>query len=294
MKTKSEIKIFHFFIKYVKEKVKKFQHGYLSGLVGICASIHQTIKYKSFVRIYMDHEGHWHNCRKEATFVAPSLNAVCYREVEDYVLNGWCYDYMPTVGDTIIDIGAGIGDDVIVFSRLVGVNGLVVAIEAHPTTFKCLLKTIEINKLNNVISLNVATGDRKEYVQMGSEESYLENRIIKKSKNTVNAVKCDKLDEILSDLKIINIDLLKANIEGAETATLKGANKTLMNTRNIVISCHDFIADNGGDASFRTYEECKIILQKSNFKLIEPREKTKPWFPYYLHGKNVKFLSNNI
>ncbi len=268
--------------------MKKLQNGPLSAFVGICASIHQTIKYRSLVHIYMDNEGYWYNCRKEATFVAPSLNAVCYKEIEDYVLNGWCFDYMPEDGDKIIDIGAGIGDDVIIFSRLVGANGLVVAIEAHPTTFKCLLKTVEINKLTNVISVNMATGDREESVQMGGEGSYLENRIIRNSKNAINEVKCNKLDEILSELNIFDVDLLKANIEGAETATLKGAKQSLSCTKNVVISCHDFIADNGGDSSFRTYEECKLILQNSNFKLLEPRAKTKPWFPYYLHGKNLK------
>ena len=52
--------------------------------------------------------------------------------------------------------GMGIGTEIIFFSKLVGKFGKVYALEANPNVFKLLLKTIEINNLQNVIPINLA------------------------------------------------------------------------------------------------------------------------------------------
>ena len=41
------------------------------------------------------------------------------QELKEFVIN-WFYDYRPEKGDTILDIGAGIGIDTILFSKCVG------------------------------------------------------------------------------------------------------------------------------------------------------------------------------
>src|SRR5690348_17122655 len=53
------------------------------------------------------------------------------RDADDY----WFHVYKPCAGDTIVDIGAGRGEDVFAFSRAVGDAGRVVAIEPHPVSF---------------------------------------------------------------------------------------------------------------------------------------------------------------
>jgi len=73
----------------IKQNIKKLQYGPFGKIIGIFASIHQTIKYKSFINIYKDKDGDWVNCRKEVTYKAPSLHAVCYEEINYYVLDGW-------------------------------------------------------------------------------------------------------------------------------------------------------------------------------------------------------------
>jgi hypothetical protein len=73
----------------IKQNIKKLQYGPFGKIIGIFASIHQTIKYKSFINIYKDKDGDWVNCRKEVTYIAPSLHAVCYEEINYYVLDGW-------------------------------------------------------------------------------------------------------------------------------------------------------------------------------------------------------------
>ena len=79
--------------------------------------------------------GHWLNIQPEATFVSPDVYTPYYAQVKAAVLDTWYAFDQPMEGNTIIDVGAGIGEDAVVFSKLVGLSGRVVAIEAHPGTF---------------------------------------------------------------------------------------------------------------------------------------------------------------
>jgi hypothetical protein len=47
----------------------------------------------------------------------------------------YCYEYTPRLNDVVLDVGAGVGNATLLFARLVGSNGRVIALEAHPTTF---------------------------------------------------------------------------------------------------------------------------------------------------------------
>jgi FkbM family methyltransferase len=273
-----------FILNAIKNTLKSYQHGALAPVIALLASIQQSLRYLSFIRIFVDKEGDWHNRRGQTTFVAPSLHAVSYAEVESYALGGWCYDYMLKDGDVVVDIGAGIGDDAIVFSRLVGPKGRIIAIEAHPRTFGCLAKTIKLNHLHNVVAVNVATSDEDGEIDIFDSENYLSSNTVNGQKGKSVAVKASRLDDILRDLRIPNPQLIKINIEGAETATLRGAEETLRVTPRIVVSCHDFISDGGGDPVFRTYNECRTILLDAGYSLRERRDDHQPWFAYYLYG----------
>ncbi len=49
------------------------------------------------------------------------------------------YEYTPRAGDVVFDVGAGIGAEALLFSRLVGASGRVVSLEAHPDTYRRLV-----------------------------------------------------------------------------------------------------------------------------------------------------------
>src|SRR5947208_336404 len=73
--------------------------------------------------------------------------------------NIFLYEYTPHAGDTVFDIGAAIGAETLLFSRLVGRSGRVVSLEAHPHTYARLAKLCEVNHLRNVVPLQVAASD---------------------------------------------------------------------------------------------------------------------------------------
>jgi hypothetical protein len=58
--------------------------------------------------------------------------------------------FLPSDGDTVIDVGAHLGLYSIIGARRVGVNGRVLAIEADPANFKMLKQNLCLNQLHNV------------------------------------------------------------------------------------------------------------------------------------------------
>ena len=84
------------------------------------------------------------------------------RDADDY----WFHVYKPCVGEVIVDVGAGRGEDVFAFSRAVGPGGQVYAIEPHPLSFAALEKFKERNRLTNVTTINCACVDAPANLEM--------------------------------------------------------------------------------------------------------------------------------
>ena len=55
------------------------------------------------------------------------------------------WGYKPRNGDVVMDIGAGVGEEVLMFSREVGELGKVICVQGHPRTYSCLEKLIKYN-----------------------------------------------------------------------------------------------------------------------------------------------------
>src|SRR5829696_7602681 len=95
------------------------------------------------------------------------------KDVEDF----WFFAYTPQPGHTIVDVGAGRGEDLLPMVRGVGGGGLVVAIEAHPTSFEYLSSMVTNNGLANVRAINAAVMDRAGVVKMDESDDWILNKI---------------------------------------------------------------------------------------------------------------------
>ena len=62
-------------------------------------------------------------------------------------------------GDTILDIGANIGDLTVPMSRITGATGRVYAIESHAVTYQILCANLALNDIQNVKALNCFIAD---------------------------------------------------------------------------------------------------------------------------------------
>jgi FkbM family methyltransferase len=145
--------------------------------------------------------------------------------------------FSPRPGETVIDVGAHIGFYTVQCARLVGKTGTVIAIEPDPRNFTLLMRNIRLNRLSNVIALNLALGAINGFVSFslcqdpGSSQVSDSGRI---------QVKVRRLDDVLMELKIKKIDWIKIDVEGYEMEVLKGAINTLKHNRKLrlIIEVH--------------------------------------------------------
>jgi FkbM family methyltransferase len=200
------------------------------------------------------------------------------------------YGYTPGPGDTVLDLGAGVGGEVRLFSRLVGPAGRVICVEAHPATFECLLRTVALNRLPNVTALQcAATGTAGMFHLADDPVRHAHNSLTEHPGGV--EVTGRPLAELVRLTRVDRIDLLKMNIEGAELPVLASAGDTLGLVDNLVVSCHDFLADAGGDPALRTFAPVTALLRDAGFVLrTRPRDR-RPWIPYYVYASRPAFPS---
>ena len=259
----------------------------LRGVLAASVGVYQTMRRRRANIFFVDADGDWVNWQREATFVSPAPHTSDARLTAQIVLDNWGYRYVPGPGDVVFDIGAGIGEETVIFSRLVGATGRVVSIEAHPRTFACLSKTVRRNRLTNVTLLNCAitSSDCEVAITDAGEHDHHVNTILEGARGSV-AVRGRRLDDVADELGIRRIDLLKMNIEGAERLAIAGMEKSIRRTRFASISCHDFIADGGGSEDTRTMATVKAFLEAHDFDVTRRASEARPWVRDCLYAMN--------
>ncbi len=209
--------------------------------------------------------------------------AVFTRDARDTAL--WVYT--PGQGDVVFDVGAGVGSETLLFSRLVGASGRVVSIEAHPRTYRRVVELCDANRLANVTPLQVAAAERDGTVTISDLANHVRNTTLAAADEGIE-VPARRLETVASSLGITHIDLLKMNIEGAEVSALRGLGPLLAKTRYVCIACHDFLADEGGAETLRTKAEVHELLLEHGFELTSRNEAAAPWTRDYIYGENTR------
>jgi len=136
-------------------------------------------------------------------------------------------------GAVFFDVGAHIGYDTLKASILVGDTGRVVAFEPNPHTLLQLKSNIEASAAQNVIVEPIACTDTDTTLTLfdstlggnsGSSSLSRENagRITRSY-----AVRGRPIDSVVTELGLQRLDVMKADVEGAELAVLRGATHTL-------------------------------------------------------------------
>jgi FkbM family methyltransferase len=195
------------------------------------------------------------------------------REFEETTRRNFFWGYTPKSGDVVLDIGAGVGEETMTFSKAVGSRGKVVCIEAHPKTHACLEALVRYNRLANVITIQQAVTEPSQAdATIDDSDHYLSNRLgssgIRVSATTVDAIS--------RQLGLGRVNFLKMNIEGAERFAIRGMTETLQQTETLCVCCHDFLAKENGDESYRTKSVIRDFLQRNGLKVVERSEVGSP------------------
>jgi FkbM family methyltransferase len=233
-------------------------------------------------RFSVDPQGRWINAQPEATFVSPALHTSRYAALRDWVLDNWLWDHQLRPGDTVIDVGAGIGEETAVFSRLVGESGRVIAIEAHPDTFSCLQRTVLLSGLDNVTAVQCAIADEDGELSISTADCHVASSVMTGGDLRVPA---RSLDSLAEELKLGRIAFVKMNIEGAERPAMRGMARLLTRLDAACISCHDFLADLGQSEDFRTKAEVRPALEAAGFAIRTRAEHPQSWVRDYLYAR---------
>jgi FkbM family methyltransferase len=162
-------------------------------------------------------------------------------------------------GNTVVDLGAGIGDFTVLASKKVGPDGMVIAFEPNANDFKLLQINAEKNGCRNVIALNLGVAEKpgeKELSFWGRKYSF----------------RSDTLENVLERLNAGRIDFVKMDIEGFETAVIRKSIEKIKQAGVISIELHG------------TKEEVDGILRPHEFVF-----RTVPWWRGW-----AKFIQNLV
>jgi FkbM family methyltransferase len=253
-------------------------------LAGIIRRLIKTI-HRQDVSVRHVAEGYWViDWPGESAPMAKPWPSPSPTQLDELARDIFLQEYTPSTGDVVVDIGAGVGWELNLFSRLVGPSGRVVAIEADPETFRWLECRRELNGLSNVTAIQVAVTDEPGEVLISSEGFQQEHRLINSGPG--HRVRALTLDGLVAEYDIPRIDFLMMNIEGAERLALGGMDKSAAAVRNLAVSCHDFMADRGGDNSMRTYAFVRDLLLGHGFELRDRRvDDDRDWARGYLYAR---------
>jgi FkbM family methyltransferase len=218
----------------------------------------------------VDAEGDRINRQAEATLVCPDLVPPRYSYVREQVIENWLHAYTPNQGDVVLDIGAGIGEEAIVFEHL---GCRVISVEAHPRTFRCLTKTISASGLKNVQAIQCAIMEKDGEINIADTEDHLANGIGTEKGITVPA---RSIASLCGELGLDTIDFMKMNIEGAERTAVLGFGNVRI--RHMVVSCHDFL----GIEELKTMEGVRAALTKQGYRIM-----TRPDHPMSYTRANI-------
>jgi FkbM family methyltransferase len=134
-------------------------------------------------------------------------------------------------GQIVVDVGANQGIFTLLFSRLVGREGRVVALEPQPALFAALDRNCRLNGADHVTRLQVAAGEtHAQGVLHCSRFNSGDNRLSDSLKGPSLSVDIVVLDDLLPTE---SVSLVKIDVQGYELRVVKGMQRILDRARGI-------------------------------------------------------------
>jgi|ETNmetMinimDraft_13_1059891.scaffolds.fasta_scaffold01996_6 FkbM family methyltransferase len=192
-----------------------------------------------------------------------------------------CIKKLCKEGMTVIDIGANIGCHTLLFAKIVGDSGKVIAFEPMEWALKKLRRNINLNNIdNNIIVEKMALSNKKEIKELLFKSSWtIDSKKLPESQ-IPQKINMETLDEYVSSNGIEHIDLIKLDVDGYEFKVLKGAFKTLKTHKPVIITEIGFyslerVGDKAEDMlsllesiGYQSYSEKNLIPYESVDKVL--------------------------
>ena len=151
-------------------------------------------------------------------FITPSLvHAGCF---EPFLTELVANELRP--GDTVLDLGAHIGYYTLLFARLVGPGGRVVALEPDPDNFALLERNVALNGYRNISAYNLAAAEGPGRRALYKSADNAGDHRLHAAEAGRSAVPVDAVavDDLFRDRG--NIGFVKMDVQGSEGSALEG------------------------------------------------------------------------
>lgn len=144
--------------------------------------------------------------------------------------------YKPNqVNLNVIDIGANFGYLSAVWASSIAKEGNVIAFEPNKNIFDCIEKTIKANNFQDRFkAYNLAVGNKNKTIQLNVSQLSSNSESMESAINSYE-VEMIKLDSVLENEKLDEVDIIKIDVDGIELEILNGAIQTLKTNSVIVI-----------------------------------------------------------
>jgi len=157
-------------------------------------------------------------------------------------------------GNTVIDVGANIGEVTFNLAKLVGASGSVHSFEPHPFIFSKLLQNFQLNEFRNIQLNNVGLGSRVEQLYIGPQVANNRGGTRINHSAEGSLVNITSLDNYVSRMHVQKINLIKLDVEGFELKVLRGAENTLRDKKPILfIEINDSNLRAQGDSAYELF-----------------------------------------
>ena len=144
---------------------------------------------------------------------------------------------------TVIDVGAHQGRYAIQFSRRVGEKGLVLAVEPEDRNLTLLNRNLELNEIHNVLAICGACWSCREPLQFSHGNTLDLSRVTQSASKNGDLIGLP-LDDLVAEVALRRVDLVKIDVEGAELEVLEGAQRVLREFQpSLFVECHRILSD---------------------------------------------------
>jgi len=172
--------------------------------------------------------GLWFQCDARDASAAQAYFAGAYEPQETALIKA-----VLVPDSTFVDVGANWGYYTLLAAQHVGARGSVIAIEPDPRMCAALRANLALNGFSKVAVLEIAAAEHRGTLPLLAFDpaggNYGVSRLADPGSEPISsmAVAARPLDDVLVDLGLTRVSLLKMDIEGGEAAALAGLRKSL-------------------------------------------------------------------
>lgn len=263
----------------IRRLVKFSVRALPAGTGRFVTAVAASLRSRRIIRIRTFH-GVWVYRTGDQVVVSHAFDSIPFATRDDnYAL--FTRAFAPQSGDVVMDVGSGVGNELLQFATSVGPSGIVVGVEADSYAIFASRILMEASGCTSVVLRQEAIHSSLKTIRLSQDSpAGISNSTIRDDGEGIE-VSAVRLDELLTSLGIERVSLMKINIEGAELDALHSLGSRIHDVDNFCISCHDFLELE----ETRTFSRVTSYLEDYGFRVERhPEVADEPWKSWYVYA----------